>query len=186
MACRRGPVRQGRRVPRLLVHVLANWSGVPPQAARPEQGRVSSGCPARSCPWTARFSRQRSGWLVPVDSARRHTLDRPRLAPQARERRSGLVGLVPLCSQGVSEKGVTSALIEAALRTARRAGVPALEAYPFDAEISGTSTSTGYASTFSRAGFETVERRIAARPIMRHDLRAGGARERSRRRGARD
>ena len=45
-------------------------------------------------------------------------------------------------------------------------------AYPFDADVSGTSSSTGYASTFARAGFKTVERRIPARPIMRHDLRA--------------
>ena len=73
--------------------------------------------------------------------------------------------------KGYRRQGVTAALIEAALKAAKRAGAPALEAYPFDADVSGTSSSTGYASTFARAGFKTVERRIPARPIMRHDLR---------------
>ncbi len=89
------------------------------------------------------------------------------------------VGHVPVWSlsclyvrKGYRRQGVTAALIEAALKAAKRAGAPALEAYPFDAEVSGTSSSTGYASTFARAGFKTVERRIPARPIMRHDLRA--------------
>jgi len=39
------------------------------------------------------------------------------------------------------------------------------------AQGSGSSASgTGYASTFARAGFETVARRTPPRPIMRHDL----------------
>lgn len=50
------------------------------------------------------------------------------------------------------------------------AGAPALEAYPFDAEVSPSATGTGYASTFARAGFRVVARRDACRPIMRHDL----------------
>ncbi len=66
--------------------------------------------------------------------------------------------------------GVSAALIEAALAVARRAKAPALEAYPFDSELSPSSTSTGFASTFARAGFKTVARHIPARPIMRHDL----------------
>ena len=53
----------------------------------------------------------------------------------------------------------------------RRAKAPALEAYPFDAALSPSSTSTGYASTFAREGFTVVARRIPARPIMRHDLK---------------
>jgi GNAT superfamily N-acetyltransferase len=67
--------------------------------------------------------------------------------------------------------GVSTALIEEAMRVAKRAKAPALEAYPFDAAVSPSSTSTGYASTFARLGFEVVARRIPARPIMRHDLR---------------
>ncbi len=68
-------------------------------------------------------------------------------------------------------RGVTAALITAALDAARRAGAPALEAYPFDAELSPSATGTGYASTFARLGFKTVARRVPPRPIMRHDLK---------------
>ena len=73
--------------------------------------------------------------------------------------------------KGYRRRGITTALIEEALRVAKRAKAPALEAYPFDASVSPSSTSTGYASTFARLGFKTVARRIPARPIMRHDLK---------------
>ena len=71
---------------------------------------------------------------------------------------------------GYRRRGVSTALIRAALKAAKRAKAPALEAYPFDASVSPSSTSTGYASTFDRLGFKVVARRIPARPIMRHDL----------------
>jgi GNAT superfamily N-acetyltransferase len=74
--------------------------------------------------------------------------------------------------KGCRRRGVTSALIAAALQTAKRAGAPALEAYPFDADVSPSASGTGYASTFSRAGFEIVARRTPARPTMRHHLQA--------------
>jgi hypothetical protein len=57
------------------------------------------------------------------------------------------------------------------LRVASRMQAPALEAYPFDAELSPSASSTGYASTFARAGFKVVARRDPPRPIMRHDLK---------------
>jgi GNAT superfamily N-acetyltransferase len=72
---------------------------------------------------------------------------------------------------GYRRRGVAAALIAAALRAAKRANAPALEAYPFDAAVSPSASGTGYASTFARAGFKTVARRVAARPIMRHDLK---------------
>jgi len=56
------------------------------------------------------------------------------------------------------------------MKAAQSAKAPALEAYPLDAELTPSSTSTGYASTFARAGFKTVARRVWPRPIMRHDL----------------
>jgi GNAT superfamily N-acetyltransferase len=74
--------------------------------------------------------------------------------------------------KGHRRKGVTSVLIAAALQAAKRANAPALEAYPFDADISPSASGTGYASTFARAGFRTVARRAPPRPIMRHDLKA--------------
>jgi GNAT superfamily N-acetyltransferase len=72
---------------------------------------------------------------------------------------------------GYRRRGVSTALVREALRVAKRAKVPAVEAYPFDAEVSPSSTSTGFASTFAKLGFEVVARRIPARPIMRHDLK---------------
>lgn len=72
---------------------------------------------------------------------------------------------------GHRRKGIAAALIEEALRVARRAEAPALEAYPFDAAVSPSASGTGYASTFARCGFKEVARRVPARPIMRHDLR---------------
>jgi GNAT superfamily N-acetyltransferase len=73
---------------------------------------------------------------------------------------------------GYRRRGVTSQLIAAALKAAKRAGAPAVEAYPFDADISPSASGCGYASTFERAGFKVVARRIPARPIMRHALKA--------------
>jgi GNAT superfamily N-acetyltransferase len=69
-------------------------------------------------------------------------------------------------------RGVTAALIAAAVKAARRAGAPALEAYPFDRAMSPSASGCGYASTFVRAGFREIARRAAARPIMRLDLQA--------------
>lgn len=78
--------------------------------------------------------------------------------------------------RGYRNRGMTSALIRAALETARRAGAPALEAYPVDVKPeAGKSISglyTGAASTFERMGFRTVARLVPHRPIMRHDLRS--------------
>lgn len=73
--------------------------------------------------------------------------------------------------KGYRKGGLTSLLIAAAAKAAKRAGAPALEAYPLDRSLSPSSTSTGVATTFKRAGFKTVGRRVAPRPIMRLDLR---------------
>ncbi len=65
-----------------------------------------------------------------------------------------------------------SELIEAALHIARIAGAPAVEAYPIDTTIAGSTRNTfpGVASAFIRAGFKEVARHAAARPILRHNL----------------
>lgn len=73
--------------------------------------------------------------------------------------------------KGWRRKCVTSALIAAALDTARRAGVPALEAYPLDADLTPSTSHTGYLSTFRRAGFKIVARHVPPRPIMRYDFK---------------
>jgi GNAT superfamily N-acetyltransferase len=82
--------------------------------------------------------------------------------------------------KGNRKQGVTSALIAAALETAKRAGAPALEAYPLDADLTPSTASTGYVSTFARAGFKTVGRHTPPRPIMRRDLTASRAQASSR------
>ncbi len=71
-------------------------------------------------------------------------------------------------------QGVTTALIDAATEVARRAGAPALEAYPIDTRVPGHTTNLfpGVAAVFSRSGFHVVARRKDDRPVMRKDLRA--------------
>lgn len=70
--------------------------------------------------------------------------------------------------KGYRRRGVTSALIAAALDVARQAGALAVEAYPLDAALSPSATSTGYVSTFLRAGFVEVARHFAPRPLLRY------------------
>jgi hypothetical protein len=72
---------------------------------------------------------------------------------------------------GYRKRGVTSALIAAALKAAKRAKAPQLEAYPLDAAKTPSASGTGYVSTFVRAGFRTAACHFSSRPIMRHDLK---------------
>jgi len=74
--------------------------------------------------------------------------------------------------KGYRKRGITTALIGAAIKTARRAGALVLEAYPLEADLSPSASGTGYVSTFQRSGFKVVGRRSKARPIMRLDLRS--------------
>ena len=71
---------------------------------------------------------------------------------------------------GYRRRGVTAALIRAALDAARKAKAPSVEAYPLDGKLSPSATSTGYASTFARLGFREVARHSPERPIMRFDF----------------
>lgn len=68
-------------------------------------------------------------------------------------------------------KGVTAALIAAAVKAAKRAKARALEAYPREL-TSAPSAYTGYASTFAKLGFKEIARHAPERPIMRHDLKS--------------
>jgi GNAT superfamily N-acetyltransferase len=74
--------------------------------------------------------------------------------------------------KGYRRRGITPVLISAAVDAARRSGAPALEAYPLDAHLTPSASSTGYVSTFERAGFKVVARHAPPRPIMRYDLDA--------------
>lgn len=70
-------------------------------------------------------------------------------------------------------RGVTGALIDAAVDVARRAGAPALEAYPIDTGVPGHTRNLfpGVAAVFAGRGFAEVARRREDRPIMRKLLR---------------
>jgi GNAT superfamily N-acetyltransferase len=70
--------------------------------------------------------------------------------------------------RGYRRQGVSSALLAAAIRFAREAGAPAVEAYP---STKDPKWYTGLASTFARAGFRKVGGRGADRPVMRRELR---------------
>jgi GNAT superfamily N-acetyltransferase len=72
--------------------------------------------------------------------------------------------------KGYRKQGVTSALVTAALEAAKRAGAPAVEAYPLDANVTPSASGTGYMSTFERAGFKIVAQRVPPRPIMRYEF----------------
>jgi GNAT superfamily N-acetyltransferase len=75
--------------------------------------------------------------------------------------------------RGHRRRGVVSALVAEALRVAKEAGAPALEAYPVDtaAPKSTTNVFTGTVSTFRRAGFEIVAPGPWGRKVMRRALR---------------
>jgi GNAT superfamily N-acetyltransferase len=81
--------------------------------------------------------------------------------------------------RGRRGRGVSRALLAEAVRLARAAGAPALEAYP---STKDPRWYTGLASTFARAGFRKVGGRSADRPVMWRELRSGGVKRAARRR----
>jgi GNAT superfamily N-acetyltransferase len=72
--------------------------------------------------------------------------------------------------KGYRRRGITAALIAAAVKFGKEAGATAVEAYPLAAELTPSASGTGYASTFARAGFKIVARHTPPRPIMRRYL----------------
>lgn len=75
---------------------------------------------------------------------------------------------------GFRRRGVSAVLIAAAVEAARKAGAPALEAYPREDPHSAGGAFTGVAPTFARAGFTEVARRAPLRPIMRYPFDVSG------------
>ncbi|NIM20623.1 MAG: GNAT family N-acetyltransferase [Candidatus Latescibacteria bacterium] len=72
------------------------------------------------------------------------------------------------------QKGVSSKLLEAAVKHARKHGAKIVEGYPISPKKSHMPDAfawTGLAAAFSKAGFEEVARRSETRPIMRCFLR---------------
>jgi hypothetical protein len=50
------------------------------------------------------------------------------------------------------------------------AGAPGLEAYPLEANLTPSTSHTGYLSAFKRAGYKIVARHVRPRPIICFDL----------------
>ena len=74
-------------------------------------------------------------------------------------------------ARGYRRKGVTVALLKAAVEYARQQGAEILEGYPVepkDAKAPDPFVYTGLASAFLQAGFEEALRRSETRPIMRY------------------
>jgi len=72
-------------------------------------------------------------------------------------------------------QGLSVALLEHAVRYARRQGARIVEGYPVEPRndpMPDVFAYTGIVEAFRKAGFEEVARRAPTRPIMRRDLRA--------------
>jgi GNAT superfamily N-acetyltransferase len=155
---------------RLLVYVLANRRDVSEEAEIAKQGRFSQGDQERAAARLAAIRQRRGRGLVPDHSARC-------AAPPREGWRLKRVDDVPVWSisclyvrKGYRRRGIARALIDAAVRVAKQAGAPALQAYPVDRNLLPSSTSTGFATTYEKAGFKIVARHLPPRPIMRRDL----------------
>lgn len=73
-------------------------------------------------------------------------------------------------------RGVTAALLRAAVEHAREKGARVVEGYPIEPKKSPAPDPfvwTGLASAFRRVGFVEVARRSPTRPVMRLGLREG-------------
>lgn len=76
-------------------------------------------------------------------------------------------------SRPFRNKGVTAALLRAALAYAKQQGATVVEGYPVEPKAGRTAdvfVYTGVASTFLKAGFVEVLRRSETRPIMRYEI----------------
>jgi GNAT superfamily N-acetyltransferase len=171
VACVGRPVWQERRMQWMLVHVLAGGRSLAKTSRRSEQSRVSRDRQTRSAARVDRIRWRQGRGLVPAYPTRCPAVARSPVAAKAHRRNAGLVPLLFYVPKGHCRKGVTAALIAAALKAAKRAKAPALEAYPLDADKTPSASGTAYRTTFAGAGFRTVARHVPPRPIMRHDLR---------------
>ena len=73
--------------------------------------------------------------------------------------------------KGYRRQGVTAMLVKASLKYAKAQGAVALEGYPLDAELTPSSSGTGYATTFAQAGFKIIGRHFPPRPLVRYEFR---------------
>ena len=76
-------------------------------------------------------------------------------------------------AKGWRKRGLSAALLEAAVAFAAKRGAGIVEGYPIDSErpTPDVFANTGLASAFRRAGFREAARRSPTRPIMRIRVR---------------
>jgi len=99
-----------------------------------------------------------AGWLGFWPMERMERLARSRTIPKIDEKPVWSI-VCFLVWVGYRRKGVAEVLLDGAINFARKAGTPALEAYPIDPEGSRVEVNFGYAgfiTMFERAGFERV------------------------------
>ncbi|HEY8947727.1 MAG TPA: GNAT family N-acetyltransferase [Rhizomicrobium sp.] len=111
------------------------------------------------------------GWVQVTPRAALPVLDRSRITARVDDAPVWSISCFYI-RKGWRGKGVMTALIEGAVAFAKKAKAPALEAYPVKTvgKKSTTSIYTGVASSFEKAGFETVAAHVAHRPIMRRQF----------------
>ena len=111
------------------------------------------------------------GWVQVTPRAALPGLDRARFTKAVDEKPVWSVSCFYV-RPGYRGKGVSKTLIAAAVDYAKKQKAPALEAYPMTTDVkrSNSGMYTGSASSFARAGFQTVAKPAEHRPIMRLDL----------------
>ena len=108
------------------------------------------------------------GWCAVAPRERFSALSRSRVLGPVDERPVWSV-VCFFVARDFRRRGVTAALLRAAVRHVRRHGGRILEGYPIEprGDYPDTFAFTGLAAAFHRAGFVEVARRSPMRPIMR-------------------
>jgi len=113
------------------------------------------------------------GWCSVAPREKFSTLERSRILQRVDEKPVWSV-VCFFVAKTLRRKGVTIALLKAALEYAKKRGAKIVEGYPVDPKKGKTPdvfAYTGLASAFRQAGFVEVLRRSETRPIMRYFIK---------------
>lgn len=115
-----------------------------------------------------------AGWITVAPRADYRRLERSRILKPVDDRPD--VWSVPcfFVARPHRRRGLTVALLEAAVEFAAARGARIVEGYPVepDGVKPDVFVYTGLASAFRRAGFQEVARRSPTRPVMRYEVQA--------------
>ena len=120
--------------------------------------------------------RQPVGWCALGPRADYSTLGRSRVLKPVDDQPVWSV-VCFFIAKPLRRKGVTEALLRAAVEYAGERGVKIVEGYPYEPKtdrMPDVFAYTGLASTFRKVGFVEVLRRSETRPIMRYIIDEGG------------